>query len=352
MTFDFPTWDPVLFDLPGPVDVRWYGLMYIVGFVIAQWIVTRLARARFLPVDPQRVGDLMVALLIGVIIGGRMGYALFYDQGLVDPIRIFELWRGGMSFHGGLIGVFVAFTWWSRKNSVPWLRLGDACALCVTPGILAVRFANFINGELYGRVTEATTFGAMRFPTDAVALTELGLAGIEDTRSKELALQVAVGHRPWESVADRLAPAYSDGTPIPWDAIRPRLDWERAAEAVPFRHPSQLYEGLSEGLLLGLVLLLAYLLLRRRPLGPGGYGGIFLAGYGVARFLLEYVRQPDSQFTSSDDPVGTVLFGMTMGQTLSSAMVLTGAYFIWRGLRTRANAGPDSPAGIDVEAAT
>lgn len=346
MTFEFPAWDPVLLDLPGPVDVRWYGLMYIAGFVIAQFVVTRLARARFLPVDPERVGDLMIALLLGVIVGGRIGYALFYDRGLVDPIRIFQLWRGGMSFHGGLLGVFVAFTWWSRKNAVPWLRLGDACALCVTPGIFLVRFANFINGELFGRTTAATTFGAMRFPTDPVAMSEFGLVGIDDTRSKELALQVAVDHRSWESVREHLATTYADGTPIPWDVIRPRLDWNRVAELVPYRHPSQLWEGVAEGLVLGLLLGAVYLWLRRRPLGPGGYGGIFLIGYGVARFLLEYVRQPDSQFTSADDPVGTVFLGLTMGQTLSSAMVVAGGYFLWRGLRTRGEtASAEAPAG-------
>jgi phosphatidylglycerol:prolipoprotein diacylglycerol transferase len=346
MTFDFPAWDPVLLDLPGPIDLRWYGLTYILGFVAAQWIVTRLARNGFLPVAPEKVGDLMVALLLGVILGGRIGYAVFYDQGLVDPVRILKLWEGGMSFHGGLIGVFVAFTWWSLKNDVPWLRLGDAAALCVTPGIFAVRMANFVNGELYGRTTDADTFGAMRFPTDPEATRALGLTGIGDTRSKELAIQVAYDHREFEAVADRLQPTYSDGSPVPWEQIRERLDWDVAKDQVPFRHPSQLYEGLSEGLLLGLVLLALYWLLRRRPLGPGGYGGGFLAGYGVARFLLEYVRQPDSQFTGPDDPVGTVFLGLTMGQTLSSAMVLAGAYFLVRGLRTRdAHPTPVAPAG-------
>lgn len=340
----FPAWDPVLLDLPGPIDLRWYGLTYILGFIVAQWIVTRLARIGFLKVAPERVGDLMVSLLLGVIIGGRVGYAVFYDQGLVDPVRILMLWEGGMSFHGGLIGVFTAFTWWSLKNRVDWLRLGDAAALCVTPGIFAVRMSNFINGELYGRTTEAGTFGAMRFPTDPAGMSALGIAGIGDTRSKELAIQVAFGHREWDDVAGKLVATYPDGTPIPWESIRGLLDWSVAQESVAFRHPSQLYEGLGEGLLLGLLLFSTFLLLRRRPLGPGGYGGLFLLGYGVTRFLIEYLRQPDRQFTGPDDPVGTVFLGLTMGQTLSSLMVAAGAYFLVRGLRTRSDGTAPSAA--------
>ena len=349
MNLTFPAWDPVLLDLPGPIDLRWYGLTYILGFVVAQWIVTRLAKRGFLPLPPEKVGDLMVALLIGVIVGGRVGYGVFYDQALADPVKLVQLWQGGMSFHGGLIGVFVAFTWFALKNDLPWLRLGDAAALCVTPGIFLVRMSNFINGELYGRVTDPGTPGAMRFPTDPDATRALGLVGLEgQTRTKELAIQVAYDHLDWADVEDRVAATYADGTPIPWDQIRPQLDWETAREAVPFRHPSQLYEGLAEGLLLGLVLLVLYRLLRRRPLGPGGYGGIFLLGYGVARSLLENLRQPDRQFTGEGDDLGTVLMGLTMGQTLSAFMIVAGLYFTWRGLRTRADAAP--PAGSEAPA--
>lgn len=338
MKLEFPTWDPVLFDFPGPIDVRWYGLMYIAGFVVAGVILKRLARDRFLPLEPDRTGDFLIWLLFGVIFGGRIGYALFYDRGLADPIRIFEIWKGGMSFHGGLLGVCVAFLWFAKKHRLPLLRLGDAAALCVTPGIAFVRFANFINGELYGRVTGPDSLLAMRFPTDPVALRELGLAGLSDTRSKELALQVATGHRSFEDVAAKLTPRDGIGQPVNWAEIRPRLDWEAAKTQVDFRYPSQLFEGVAEGVLLGLVLFVAYRLFRARHLGPGGYGGLFLLGYGVARFGLEYVRQPDSQFTSSEDPVGTVFFGLTMGQTLSSVMILAGAFFLLRGFRSRGEA--------------
>ncbi len=338
MSFEFPSWDPVLFDLPGPIDVRWYGLMYIAGFVVAGWILTRLARDKFLPLEEQQVGDFLVWMLFGVILGGRLGYALFYDRGLADPVRIFEIWKGGMSFHGGLIGVFVAFVLFARRHGLPILRLGDAAALCVTPGILFVRFANFINGELYGRKTDADGLLAMRFPTDPEGMRALGLAGIGDTRSKELAVQYATGHRPWESIRDSLVETDGVGRTIDWEALRPKLDWTVAREQVAYRYPSQLFEGLAEGLLLGLMLWAAYRLLRPRHLGPGGYGGLFLLGYGVARFCLEYVRQPDSQFTSTDDPVGEVFLGLTMGQTLSSVMILAGLIFLANGVRQRVSA--------------
>jgi phosphatidylglycerol:prolipoprotein diacylglycerol transferase len=332
MNFSFPAWDPVLLDLPGPIDVRWYGLMYIVGFAIAHWILRRLCRRGFLPLHPDQVGDLLVTLLFGVILGGRLGYALFYDQGLADPLRLLQIWKGGMSFHGGLLGVIVAFSYYAHKHKLNWSRLGDACALCVTPGIAAVRLANFINGELYGRVTEAGRFLAMRFPTDPVATNALGLELVTDTRSKELAIQYAFGKRSWESIETRLEPLDAYGRQIDLAALKARLDWSSASEAVPYRYASQLMEGLAEGVLLGLLLWLLYTLTKRRPLFPGTYGGIFLLGYASARFLLEYLRQPDTQFTDPDDPVGTVLAGLTMGQTLSSLMLLAGLYFVTRGL--------------------
>ena len=346
MSFEFPAWDPVLFDLPGPIDVRWYGLTYVIGFVIASWIVGRLARRGFLPLEEGQVGDLMVWLLFGVILGGRFGYAVFYDQSLLLPQNLLQIWKGGMSFHGGLIGVFVAFLWFSAKYKLPWLRLGDSAAMCVTPGIFLVRFANFINGELFGRIApEGSKFG-MRFPTDAAATLNLGLQGLGgEVRSKELAIQVAYGKREWADVEAVMAKVDGAGRAIPWETIAPKLDWERVAPLVPYRYPSQLFEGLSEGLLLGLILWVVYRLTSKRPLAPGGYGGIFLAGYGIARFLLEYVRQPDAQFADAEDPVGTVLFGMTMGQTLSSVMVVAGIYFLVRGLRGRPAAVEPTASG-------
>ncbi|MEM6672291.1 MAG: prolipoprotein diacylglyceryl transferase [Planctomycetota bacterium] len=331
---DFPAWDPVFLDLPGPIDLRWYGLMYVIGFVIGNWILMRLSKRGFLPIDAEGVSQLVFYVIFGVMIGGRVGYALIYDHDLLHPVRIFQMWEGGLSFHGGLTGVAVAVILFSMRYHAPTLRVGDACAMAATPGIFAVRFANFINGELYGRTTSADTFGAMQFPTDPKATELMGLQGL-GTRERELAIQMAYDKVEWVDVQDRVATQYGNGQVIPWEPIRERLDWETVREGVPYRHPSQLYEGLGEGLLLGLVLYAVYLATRRRPLGNGAYFGLFLIGYGVVRFGLENLRQPDAQFTSADDPVGVVFLGMTMGQTLCALMILIGSTLLWLSRRTR-----------------
>ena len=336
---DFPAWDPVLLDIPFlPIDIRWYGLMYVVGFVIGQWIFVRLARGGFFPVSVQAAPDLIFYCVIGVMVGGRVGYALFYDQSLIHPLQFVQVWKGGLAFHGGLAGVGVAVWLFCRRHQVGWLRTVDACALAVTPGILAVRFANFINGELYGRVTSPDTWGAMQFPTDPAATRLLHLSPGWTMRDRELCIQVAFGKREWADVLPYLSETV-DGRPIDWAAVEPYLDWDHVRSLtdangnflIPYRHPSQLYEGFGEGLVLGLVLLAIYLATRAKPLRSGRYATIFLLGYAVIRGSLEFVRQPDEVF----GPSGTVLFGMTMGQTLSAALVV-GAVLIlfWPRRRT------------------
>ena len=320
---DFPAWDPVLFDFPGPLDIRWYGLMYVFGFLVGQQILVRLARAGFLPVDPKIAPDLVFYCVIGVMLGGRTGYALFYDttHQLILPWNFVQVWRGGLSFHGGLGGVAVALWFFARKHKVSWGRVADACCLAVTPGIFAVRFANFINGELYGRECPAGTPGAMQFPTDPAAERLLGLSPDWQMRDRELCIQVAYKHRTWESVQGQLSDAEKD-----WSHVKENLDWERVRHGVPFRHPSQLYEGLGEGLVLGIVLFVIYRLTRHQPWQQGRYSIVFLLGYAVVRWSLENVRQPDSQFQNN----GVVFLGMTMGQTLSTAMVVgAGLMLVW-----------------------
>lgn len=307
----FPRLDPVALDLPGPVDLRWYGLGYLAGFFVAYLILRRLAERGFLRMEPDAAGDLVTALVLGVILGGRLGYILFYDfADFADsPWRIFRIWEGGLSFHGGLLGVIVATWWFTRRHRIPFFNLGDGLALAVPFGIFFVRVANFINGELFGRVAGPDVPWAMRFPTDPVALRALQLGGL-GMRDRERALQAA----------------YDSGA---WDAIRAQ---------VPLRHPSQLYEALLEGLLLGMILWAVYAVARKRGvrLPDGTFGGIFLLGYGVFRSFVELFRQPDAQFTSADDPLGTVLGPLTMGQTLSALMILGGlAILVWSWRRGR-----------------
>ena len=158
-------------------------------------------------------------------------------------------------------------------------------------------------------------------------------------RDRELCVQVAYGHRTFADVQPLLSKTDALGRPIPWEKVAPALDWGAVKDQVPFRHPSQLYEALGEGLVLGVLLFLLYRSTRARPFGPGFYGGLFLFGYAAARFPIEFLRQPDAQFTGPDDPVGTVLLGMTMGQTLCLVMALAGLVFAWYG-RDRQPADP------------
>ncbi|MEE2887358.1 MAG: prolipoprotein diacylglyceryl transferase [Planctomycetota bacterium] len=305
----FPAWDPVFLDLWGPLDLRYYGLMYVVGFVAGQYILTQLARHGFLPMPREKVGDLIFALILGVVLGGRIGYSLFYKPEIWgDPLQVLKIWEGGLSFHGGLLGVVVAFVYFCRKHAIQPGRVCDSLALAVCPGIFAVRIANFINGELYGRIIRPGDWEppwAMRFPTDAAV-------------QKYFNFQPGMGKREQEL---EILKAVEDGR---WD--------QQISQHAPLRHPSQVYEALTEGLILGLILWFAYARSRRnnQPLGVGGYGGIFLIGYGVMRFAIEFFREPDDHFEKDADGLGTILLGLSMGQLLCMGMILVGIYLLFR----------------------
>jgi len=322
----FPRIDPVALDLPGPLAVRWYGIAFMLAFTAGYVILRRLARTGYLPIRPDQAGDLVFTLIVGVIVGGRLGYIIFYDFAsfAANPARIVRVWEGGLAFHGGLLGAAGAGWWWARRHGVPFLRLGDGLCMAVPPGIFLVRMANFINGELFGRVTTDAVPWAMRFPTDPTAMRLTGAAAGRGLREREVITEQA----------------YASGL------------WDRVRDQVPLRHPSQLYEGLAEGVLLGLVLWAVFAWNRRRgrDLAPGTYGGIFLLGYGVMRSLMELFRQPDVQFTGAGDPVGTVLGPLTMGQTLSAGMIVAGLFFIVRGLR-RGTVPAGTPPADEAEAA-
>lgn len=290
MAIPFPAIDPNAFVIP-VLDwpIRWYALAYIVG-LIAGWriIVALMRRPRVwggvAPMAPEAVDDLLTAVIAGVVIGGRAGYVLFYQPGyyLANPLEALMLWQGGMSFHGGFAGVVVAAFWFARRHGIAPLRLADALALVAPIGLFFGRLANFIKPELWGRPTDGP-WGVV-FPVPE-AQTCHGIAG--------------------------------------------QIDGACA------RHPSQLYEAGLEGLLLGLILwaVMARGGLRR----PGLAMGIFLAGYGLARAMVELVRQPDLQFVTPVNPLGYALQigngGLTMGQILSLPMILLGGYFIGRALR-------------------
>ncbi len=269
------------------LSLRWYALAYIAGILGGWRAAVALVRRPALwpgeraPVEPGRLDDLLTALILGIILGGRLGYVLFYQPGhfLAHPADIVKIWEGGMSFHGGFLGVVAAGLWFCRRHGVPVLQLADLMALVAPLGLFLGRVANFVNAELWGR------------PTDL----------------------------PW-------------GVIFPGDAAQ---DCPGIAPGLCARHPSQLYEAGLEGLLLGLVLVT---LLRRGALKtPGRITGTFLAGYGLARFAVEFVRQADQQFITHDNPLGHILHwgghGLSMGQLLSLPMIAFGLFLIARARR-------------------
>mgnify|MGYP003460600295 FL=1 len=283
----FPDISPEIFTIPlfgREFPIRWYALAYLVGLVAGWRIVVGLMRRPLLwpadkaPMQPARVEDLLTWVIVGVIVGGRLGSVLFYDPAfyLANPLRIFVIWKGGMSFHGGFLGTMIAGVLYCRRHGLPMLQIGDAFALATPPGLFLGRIANFINAELWGR------------PTD-----------------------------------------------LPWGVIFPGEAAQDCTGVIPgecARHPSQLYEAGLEGLLLGLIL---WLLVRAGALKmPGRVMGVFLAGYGLARMVVELFRQADAQYITPDNPfghvIGTAEFGLTMGQALSLPMVLAGLWFLFR----------------------
>ncbi len=270
--------------------LRWYALAYIGGFVIAWATVVALMKRPALwpggsaPMQPAQVEGLLTWVILGVILGGRLGFVLFYQPGyyLANPAEILAIWQGGMAFHGGLAGAALAGFIFARRNGIPPLPLADAMALATPAGLFLGRIANFINAELWGRPTTM----------------------------------------PWGVVFPGAA-----AQDCPWG-------WEGPCA----RHPTQLYEAGLEGLALGLVLL--WLVARRGALAtPGLVVGVFLAGYGLARFTVEFWREADAQFVTADNPLGHVVrlgeAGLQMGQILSLPMILIGAALALWALRQR-----------------
>lgn len=251
MYIQFPNIDPVAIRL-GPLAIHWYALAYLGGILLG-WAYAEILKKRHYPHWPKDlIGDAIAWATIGIIAGGRLGYVLFYKPlfYLEHPLQIFMVWHGGMSFHGGFLGVLIALWIFGRKHGVnPWCLLDIGA--CITPiGLFLGRIANFINGELYGRATD-----------------------------------------------------------VPWAIIFPNSDGQP-------RHPSQIYEALSEGLLLFIMM---FFMQRSTNMmrKPGMASGVFLILYGCYRFIMEYFREPD-------DFLGLLNLGLSMGQWLSAPMLVCG----------------------------
>ena len=274
--------DPIAFSL-GPLVVRWYGLAYVLGFVCAAAIIYFVAKRWKLGMSEDNLLTLMVCAIVGVVLGARIGYVLFYGDGyyLSHPLEILAFNQGGMSFHGGLVGLLVGGAVAARITRIPFLTLADLGSIAAPIGLFFGRCANFVNGELWGA------------PTDGP-------------------LGVVFGG---------------------------------AAGMMP-RHPSQLYEAVLEGLVIFCVL---FALSRKRPPRPQGtFLGAFLVLYGIFRFLIEFVREPDVQ-------LGYLWGGwLTMGQVLSAPLIVAGiALLIWAARTRRSQAGPQEiqPPSVPGEVA-
>lgn len=285
----FPNIGPEIFSIdigPFAFALRWYALAYIVGLLAGWRIMVRLMKRPALwgtpaaPMRPTQPEELLTWVILGVVLGGRLGFVVFYQPGyyLANPLEIPMIWQGGMAFHGGALGVVLAVLGYCWRNGLPAMRVGDAIAVATPPGLLLGRLANFVNGELWGR------------PTD-----------------------------------------------MPWGVIFPgeRAQFCPGFTAPCARHPSQLYEAGLEGLVLGAVMV--WMVWRRGALRvPGQMIGVFLAGYGAARTFVEGFRQADAQFTTPDNPWGHVIrfgagpdaWGLTMGQVLSLPMLVAGLAII------------------------
>jgi phosphatidylglycerol:prolipoprotein diacylglycerol transferase len=258
----YPDIDPIALSL-GPLDVRWYGLTYLAAFMVAWWLGNRRAARESSGWTRDDVADLVFYGALGVVIGGRIGYVLFYnlDTFLADPLYLFAIREGGMSFHGGMIGVVLAVAWFGRKTGRTFLQVNDFTAPIVPIGLGCGRIGNFINVELPGRVTDVS----------------------------------------WAFV-------------YPQQAVRNLASYDPATWDVTGRHPSSLYQAFAEGLVLFAVVWLFSG--RRRP--DGAVSGMFLLAYGVLRFSTEFFREPDAH-------IGFVAFDwLSMGQLLCVPMILGG----------------------------
>jgi phosphatidylglycerol:prolipoprotein diacylglycerol transferase len=274
--------DPIIFHV-GRFAVRWYSLAYLAGIIVGWWYLLKLLAKPGAPMARRHADDLVFYATLGIILGGRLGYVLFYkpDFYFHEPLQILKLWDGGMSFHGGVLGTTAGIVYLARKNGLNWLRIHDYVACCAPFGLFFGRLANFVNHELWGRVTD-----------------------------------------------------------VPWAVIFPEIPTGRVIDGVPVlldgpaRHPSQLYEAGLEGILLFLILWFLFWRTDARYY-PGRLVGVFLLVYGASRFLVEYWREADVHLVDFAQRTG-----LHMGQWLSVPMILGGVWLIATSGRRRQRVEP------------
>jgi phosphatidylglycerol:prolipoprotein diacylglycerol transferase len=329
--------DPIALPIYKGFALRWYGLAYLMGFVAGFLLLRSFARRGLWVLKPEKTGDFIAAAaLFGVFLGGRIGWVLIYFMDgfwspkwwpaiQEDPLLVFRVWQGGMASHGGILGL-VIFTWfYARKEKVTWTGLGDGLCVVAPLGVFFGRMANFINGELYGRVAQGISW-AVKFPLTLVdgEAPEYDRFNEAATAAVEVEPNLTKAYQALEAATDQEFPyAKSVYFEAVLDANR---DSDKVSNAIaPYlesRHPSQLYEGLLEGLLLFIIL---YVVRVKFPKAPDGLlTGLFFALYAAFRIFGEHFREPDSALVGA----------FTKGQFLSFFMfAFAAAFFVhaWRG---------------------
>lgn len=297
------------------IGVRWYGLSYVLSFLLGHWLMLELARKRLSPVTPEKVGDFITwAALFGVLLGGRLGFVLLYDFShlLIEPLSILRVWEGGMASHGGIMGLAFYTLYYARAHGLSWTGIGDALVCVAPPGIFLVRIANFINGELYGR--ESRVSWAVQFPTEL-------------KESPVLLEGTAYANRQSDALLEEFRNRASADPAALEHVLR---------SVLPARHPSQIYEALLEGALLFAIL---WTLKTRFRLPTGVLTGVFFVCYALLRIVGEQFRQPED-----------FNFGLPRGVFLSLFLIVIGAAFAISGWRRGDYLGGGSiPAGDPAE---
>ncbi len=319
-------WDPVIFQLTDAIAVRWYGVAYMLGFVIGFFLLCRLARKNLYPIPEEKLSDFITwVALIGVLLGGRLGYVLFYmlpNEGigyiLNDPTVIVRVWEGGMASHGGMLGVVAYAIYYARKHKLPWPAVLDGLAIVAPVGLFFGRLANFINGELYGNIVPVGSKCGMIFPTELLQ-SEFLFNRVAHSILSDSALQESITNAGYQIPAI-LSPEWI----ITCARHVPELENLIAKIMIGHsRYPSQLYEAATEGLLLFAILWCVRIFWKRAY--NGIFCGIFCIVYSIARIACEEFREPDSPFT----------FGLTRGQFLSTFLILLGVGFFIYAFRTK-----------------
>jgi phosphatidylglycerol---prolipoprotein diacylglyceryl transferase len=292
---------PFLIQFNEQVGIRWYGLAYIAGFIGAFYLMKRLARNGYGSLRESQVGDFVFyAALFGVLIGGRLGYVLFYRPSMLteDPLGIFRVWDGGMASHGGILGLVIFSAIYARRNRISWAGIGDNLVAVAPIGLFFGRLANFINGELYGRTTNVPW--AVQFPAELLDHPTEATLVIQQTSKISPTL---------DNIPEIIAAARQNAQ------VR-----EILAGVLTPRHPSQLYEALLEGILL-FILLIWIRLKFKKP--DGVTTGCFFLLYPLMRIIGEFFREPDAPLTGA----------LTRGQFLSLFMFVIGVAFLWSARR-------------------